>query len=107
VLELVESHHERLDAAGYPNRVGADLLSLEVRVLTVADVYDALTADRVYREAWTRERALTLLHDETGTAFDPICVAALDAVLASEPDPETPDAPPVSTFRGSAQPVRA
>ena len=58
VLELVESHHERLDGRGYPNGAEAAKLELEVRILTVADVYDALTADRVYREAWPAERAL-------------------------------------------------
>ena len=82
VLDLVESHHERLDAGGYPNRVPAG--DLEVRILTVADVYDALTADRVYREAWPAERALALLDDETGRAFDPECVAALRSIVASE-----------------------
>src|SRR5262249_46957013 len=46
--------------------------------------YDALTADRVYREAWPLERALALLVDETGSAFDADCVAALKAVV--EPD---------------------
>jgi len=83
VLELVESHHERLDGGGYPNHARAADLPIEVRILTVADVYDALTADRVYREAWSQERALQLLHDDTGTAFDPVCVSALEAVLAS------------------------
>jgi hypothetical protein len=57
-----------------------------VRILTVADVYDALTADRVYREAWPAERALALLEEETGSAFDPECVAALrDVVVAEDP----------------------
>jgi HD-GYP domain-containing protein (c-di-GMP phosphodiesterase class II) len=84
VLDLVESHHERLDARGYPNRVPAGELDLAVRILTVADVYDALTADRVYREAWPAERALALLDDETGTAFDPECVSALRAVVATD-----------------------
>lgn len=84
VLDLVESHHERIDGGGYPNRVQADELPLEVRILTVADVYDALTADRVYREAWPVERALGLLTDETGTAFDADCVAAVRAILAPE-----------------------
>ena len=74
VLDLVESHHERLDGDGYPNHVAAGELDLAVRILTVADVYDALTADRVYREAWPSERALALLDDEAGVAFDPECV---------------------------------
>ena len=85
VLQLVEGHHERLDAAGYPNRINAGELDLAVRILTVADVFDALTADRVYREAWTIERALALLDEDTGTAFDADCVAALRAVLAEVP----------------------
>ncbi len=82
VLELVESHHERLDGRGYPNRADAGRLDVEVRILTVADVYDALTADRVYREAWPAERALGLLDEDTGSAFDAACVAALRDVVA-------------------------
>ena len=82
VLELVESHHERLDGAGYPNGMAAGELDLEVRILTVADVFDALTADRVYREAWPLERALALLDEESGSAFDATCVGALRSVLA-------------------------
>jgi HD-GYP domain-containing protein (c-di-GMP phosphodiesterase class II) len=71
VLDLVESHHERLDGGGYPNRIPANELDLEVRILTVADVYDALTADRVYRKAWPVDRALALLDHDAGQAFDP------------------------------------
>ena len=84
VLDLVESHHERLDGDGYPNHVAAGELDLAVRILTVADVYDALTADRVYREAWPSERALALLDDEAGVAFDPECVGALREIVAVE-----------------------
>jgi HD-GYP domain-containing protein (c-di-GMP phosphodiesterase class II) len=88
VLDLVESHHERLDGRGYPNGIPAGELDLAVRILTVADVYDALTADRVYREAWPAERALALLEEEAGTAFDHDCVAALRAlVTATQADP--------------------
>ncbi len=82
VLDLVERHHERVDGAGYPGRLPALELPLEVRLLTVADVFDALTADRVYRAAWPADRALALLDEERGTAFDPACVAALHVVLA-------------------------
>lgn len=88
VLDLVESHHERLDGGGYPNRVPAGELDVAIRILTVADVYDALTADRVYRDAWPAERALALLEDEIGTAFDTDCVAALRALVDVErPEP--------------------
>ena len=88
VRRLVLDHHERLDGKGYPRGIGAAELDLETRVLTVCDVYDALVSDRVYRAAWPRPAALELLRDETNTAFDPRCVAALERVLEREaPDP--------------------
>ena len=81
VLDLVLDHHERLDGGGYPRGLSGDDIGQATRVLTVCDVYDALVSDRVYRPAWSRERALELLHDESGTAFDASCVAALERVL--------------------------
>jgi putative nucleotidyltransferase with HDIG domain len=81
VLRLVSDHHERLDGKGYPRGLEAEDLDLQTRVLTACDVYDALVSDRVYRSAWTPERALGLLREETGTAFDPQVVAALGRVL--------------------------
>jgi putative nucleotidyltransferase with HDIG domain len=82
VRRLVRGHHERLDGSGYPD--GATALSLETRVLAVCDVYDALRSERVYREAWTYERAVGLLRKEAGTAFDARCVAALERVLVRD-----------------------
>jgi hypothetical protein len=84
VRELVRSHHERLDGGGYPDGIGEKALSLSTRILTVCDVYDALVSPRVYRGAWEPERALALLHEETGTAFDGVCVAALERVLGAQ-----------------------
>jgi putative nucleotidyltransferase with HDIG domain len=81
VHELVHSHHERLDGKGYPRGLRESELSLDTRILTVCDVYDALVSARVYRDAWSHEAALQLLRDETGTAFDARCVAALEALL--------------------------
>jgi hypothetical protein len=93
VHQLVEGHHERLDGTGYPHGRPAGELDLEVRILSVADVYDALTADRVYREAWPVGRALALLEEETGSAFDAACVRALQSVLAVERTAEAPAEP--------------
>jgi HD-GYP domain-containing protein (c-di-GMP phosphodiesterase class II) len=96
VLRLVESHHERLDASGYPNRQYARDLELEVRILAVADVYDALTDDRVYRPAWPPSTAFELIVRETGSAFDSRCVMALHSVLSRL----TPQRAPMSLGHG-------
>jgi HD domain-containing protein len=84
IHDLVHSHHERLDGKGYPRGLTESELNLDTRIMTVCDVYDALVSPRVYRDAWTHEDALALLHKDTGTAFDARCVAALERVLARE-----------------------
>jgi HD-GYP domain-containing protein (c-di-GMP phosphodiesterase class II) len=89
VRRLVRDHHERLDGRGYPAGRTAEELPLDVRILSVCDVYDALISSRVYRPAWTTSEALALLRSESGTAFDARCVTALEQVLACEAG--TPD----------------
>jgi putative nucleotidyltransferase with HDIG domain len=84
VQELVHDHHERLDGVGYPRGLSGCDLSLDTRILTVCDVYDALVSPRVYRDAWSHDAAIDLLRQETGKAFDERCVAALEAVLGRE-----------------------
>ena len=87
VRQLVRDHHERLDGSGYPHGYEGSLISLDARILAVCDVYDALISRRVYRDAWTHERAVGLLHEESGTSFDAKCVAALERVLSRERPP--------------------
>jgi HD-GYP domain-containing protein (c-di-GMP phosphodiesterase class II) len=84
IHELVHSHHERLDGTGYPRGLDEPGLSLDTRILTVCDVYDALVSPRVYRDAWSHDDALALLRRDTGAAFDGRCVAALERVLEEE-----------------------
>jgi putative nucleotidyltransferase with HDIG domain len=90
VVHLVLDHHERLDGSGYPRGIEANELSLETRILAVCDVYDALVSPRVYRAAWTPERALELLRSETGTAFAADCGEALVEILSPELRPAEP-----------------
>jgi HD-GYP domain-containing protein (c-di-GMP phosphodiesterase class II) len=85
VLRLVHDHHERLDGTGYPRGLSEAELDLDTRILAVCDVYDALISTRVYRAAWSAEKALSLLFEQAGSAFDNRCVEALARVLAREP----------------------
>jgi putative nucleotidyltransferase with HDIG domain len=87
IRHLVRSHHERLDGTGYPHGAEGSLLPLDVRILAVCDVYDALISRRVYRDAWSHERAVALLREESGTSFDGKCVSALERVLGAELEP--------------------
>ena len=106
---LVLDHHERLDGSGYPRGIEADELSLETRILAVCDVYDALVSPRVYRAAWTPERALALLRSETGTAFDADCVEALVHILSPElrcAEPPAQALPKAATGRRLTHAVR-
>jgi putative nucleotidyltransferase with HDIG domain len=84
VIGVVRDHHERLDGSGYPFGAREEHLELEARILAVCDVYDALVSKRVYRDAWSAERAVTLLREGAGTQFDRRVVAALERVLARE-----------------------
>jgi HD-GYP domain-containing protein (c-di-GMP phosphodiesterase class II) len=85
VSRLVSDHHERLDGTGYPRGLVAADLPIETRILAACDVYDALVSDRVYRAAWTPERALALLREEAG--YDAQVVAALERVLSHGAEP--------------------
>lgn len=74
------AHHERLDGRGYHRGVDGSSLSPAARTLAVADVFEALTADRPYREAMSRDDALALMRRDVGTAFCPRAFAALEDV---------------------------
>jgi HD-GYP domain-containing protein (c-di-GMP phosphodiesterase class II) len=74
---IAAAHHERLDGSGYHRGVSGDGLDLDMRILAVADVYDALSADRPYRAALSQEKVRSILREESGSRLDPACVEAL------------------------------
>ncbi len=82
LARVAGAHHERLDGKGYPHGHRGDEIAMETRILTTADIFDALTAERPYRKAMSQERALTTMAGEVGTAIDPTCFAALKFALA-------------------------
>jgi putative two-component system response regulator len=73
---IAESHHERWDGTGYPNRLAGEAIPLVGRIVAVADVFDALTNDRPYKSAWPVEQAIAELARGAGSQFDPQVVAA-------------------------------
>jgi putative two-component system response regulator len=77
----VRSHHERWDGTGYPDRLSGADIPLNARILAVADVFDALTTDRPYRPAFSRDDALRMLREDSGRSFDPAILAAFDRIL--------------------------
>jgi HD-GYP domain-containing protein (c-di-GMP phosphodiesterase class II) len=78
---LASAHHERLDGSGYPHGLTAAELTVPMRVLAVADVYEALTAERPYRHAYNPERALEIMRVEVPWRLDQDAMAALEQVL--------------------------
>jgi putative nucleotidyltransferase with HDIG domain len=78
---IAGSHHEKLDGTGYPRGLKGEEISLEVRIVTTADIFDALTADRPYRAAMPVDKALSIMAEMVGPAIDPRCFAALKRAL--------------------------
>lgn len=74
--EMALSHHERWDGKGYPKRIKGDEIPLYARIVSVADVCDALASERPYKPAWPIECIRSYLADHAGTQFDPVCVEA-------------------------------
>ncbi|HYD68934.1 HD domain-containing phosphohydrolase [Azospirillum sp.] len=77
--EIALSHHERFDGAGYPHGLRGGDIPLAGRITALADVFDALTSVRPYKEAWPVERARAYVLAESGAHFDPACVEAFRA----------------------------
>jgi len=70
--ELAHRHHERWDGTGYPDRLKGEEISLQARMMSIADVYDALISVRPYKKALTHEEAMQIIAQGRGTQFDPV-----------------------------------
>ncbi len=70
-LDIPYCHHEKWDGSGYPRGLKGQEIPLAARIFAVVDVYDALTSDRPYRPAWTKEAALAYIREQSGAHFDP------------------------------------
>jgi PAS domain S-box-containing protein/putative nucleotidyltransferase with HDIG domain len=81
-LEIPYCHHEKWDGSGYPRRLSGEQIPLAARIFAVVDVWDALTSERPYRAAWSRERALAHIRDQVGFHFDPQVVEVFLQMVA-------------------------
>lgn len=82
LARVAGGHHERLDGKGYPDGVKAAEIDLDTRIVTTADIFDALTADRPYRKAMPVSQAFEIMQRDIGSAIDPDCFAALQRGFA-------------------------
>jgi putative two-component system response regulator len=78
--QIALTHHERWDGTGYPNRLAGDRIPVTGRIVAVADVFDALTHERPYKEAWPLDRATQEIISQAGRQFDPQVVNAFQAL---------------------------
>jgi HD-GYP domain-containing protein (c-di-GMP phosphodiesterase class II) len=74
---IAEHHHEAVDGSGYPAGMQGDQIPLEARIVAVADIFDALTSERPYKNAWSNEDAIATLRELAGETLDRDCVKAL------------------------------
>ena len=86
VIHGIEEHHERFDGTGYPKKLKTNQISLEGRIIAIADTFDTLTTDRPYQKAFTAKEAMLEIAKSAGTHFDPEVVKAFQRCFSREPD---------------------
>jgi len=98
LVPIVLHHHENFDGTGYPEGLKGEQIPIGARIIIVADAYEAMTSDRIYRKAIGHERALEQLERHKGAQFDPRVVRSLEHLLAKRgPDAfEVSELPPIN-----------
>ena len=97
-IEMASFHHEKWDGSGYPNHLKGEEIPLSARIMAVADVFDALIAERVYKKGFSYEKAMEIITSGAGTHFDPVVVEAFTHISEAlylartrlTPEAETP-----------------
>jgi putative nucleotidyltransferase with HDIG domain len=81
-IDIPYCHHEKWDGSGYPRGLKAEQIPIAARIFSVVDVWDALTSDRPYRPAWSREKTIEYIREQSGKHFDPRIVEAFLQLIA-------------------------
>jgi putative two-component system response regulator len=79
--EIAISHHEKWDGSGYPIGLEAEEIPLYGRIVAIADVFDALTSERPYKKAWTIEKTISVMQEDSGSHFDPMLMEKFVEIL--------------------------
>ena len=79
-IEMAHFHHEKWDGSGYPTRIKGEEIPLSARIMAVADVFDALVAERIYKKPFTYEKAMEIITEGAGKHFDPVVVRAFSKI---------------------------
>lgn len=108
-IEIARHHHERFDGSGYPDGLAGQQIPLSARIVALADVYDALTSRRVYKDAFASDTTTSIIEAGAGTHFDPAVVEAFRARLddfQAVRDQVDANLPAVSLVGSSVETVR-
>ena len=91
VLPIIKHHHEKHDGSGYPSGLAGDEIPLLARIMSIVDVYDALTSRRAYRDAMTYDQTMAILQKETEAGkFDPLLFKQFQELVESKPEFQVP-----------------
>ena len=85
-LDIPHLHHEKWDGSGYPYGLKGEQIPITARLFALVDVYDALTSDRPYRSAWSKDETITYIREQSGRHFDPTLVSLFLEYLQENPD---------------------
>ncbi len=86
LAQVSSAHHERLDGKGYPLGLKSENIALETRIITTADIFDAITAERPYRGAMSVDKTLSIMSNSIDTAIDPKCFNSLKNLIDRHPE---------------------
>jgi response regulator RpfG family c-di-GMP phosphodiesterase len=82
-IQIAGGHHEKWDGSGYPRNLRGNEIPLSARIMALADMYDALVSERIYKKEWTHEEAANEITSKRGAHFDPVVVDAFIAEIDS------------------------
>jgi HD-GYP domain-containing protein (c-di-GMP phosphodiesterase class II) len=88
-IEMASYHHEKWDGSGYPEHLKGEEIPLSARIMAVADVFDALIAERVYKKGFPYEKAMSIITEGAGKHFDPVVVEAFTHISKALYDART------------------